>query len=103
MTESWPPPPTPDAPWQERRLRCADLGDAGGTFIVRPVRLWGREVLIDEAHRVYCRGCASFLSVRLLGRIDNTHPVGLPYRAEGQLLRVDLLAEDDGSVTPEGF
>jgi hypothetical protein len=58
-TESWPPPPTTERPWHPSRQRIS--GETRAVEVqVREVRLWGRDVLIDEDHAVYCDDCSSF-------------------------------------------
>jgi len=50
------------------------LDDADSTRVrVRPVRLWGRIVDVDESGRVLCRGCWRLVDVVELGRPGNGH------------------------------
>jgi len=79
LSETWPPPAQPGE-WRELRV------DPDTVVQVRPVVLWGRQVLIDQASRVWCPSCRAFVDAADLGRIDNTHPVGLPFRATGRLV-----------------
>jgi hypothetical protein len=57
-------------------------------FTVREVRLWGKWVLIDELHDVYCEDCWRFVSVEELGHPFNPHRVGLP--ARDAIVRVEF-------------
>ncbi len=93
----WPPPPTAGAPWHLRWF-----GPAGRTWQarVREVRLWGRQVFINDASHVYCNGCGDFVPASVLGRYDNVHPVGLPSRAVGRLLP---MGEDQREPSPGGL
>ncbi len=78
----WPPPSS----GSDRRI-AAPVRRCGEVVRVelRVVRLWGRYVLIDDAGLVRCVGCWQLLPVEVLGATDNTHPVGLPFRAHGLL------------------
>ena len=81
----WPPPPDATTTW----VRVWPRG--GEPTLVRPVRLWGQRVHIDEADRVLCPGCLTFVDVAELTAPDNSHPVGI-VRREGTLLP---MATDD--------
>jgi hypothetical protein len=77
---SWPPPADEGTVWVERPLLT------GRTVRCREVMLWGRLVVISEGGLVHCPHCLELVDVAELGRIDNGHPVGLPYRVRGRLL-----------------
>lgn len=94
--EVWPQPVTDEHPWHERRLPQRDIPSAA-TFVVREVRLWGRTVLIDESNDVWCSDCWEFVPVERLGRIDNTHSVGIVRRRSGQLIPADLSGTETSS------
>lgn len=81
----WPPPAGPDD-WRTVWLD-------GESVAVRPVALWGREVLIDATDKVLCDGCWQLIDAEQLGQASNVHPVGLPRRDLGQLR--DLPDDDD--------
>jgi hypothetical protein len=83
----WPPPPTAERPWETRRVPSRQTGRREA-IVVRDVELWGRTVLIDEAHDVWCDCCWRFIPVEQLGRVDNVHRVGLPNRAAGRTLPI---------------
>jgi hypothetical protein len=100
-TETWPPPQRPTDEYVKRPV-WSDSGPYADPVRLRLVRLWGREVAIDDAGRVHCHGCAAMVDVTELGSPDNGHPVGLPFRAGGRLRPV---AEhgDGGRASAEGF
>lgn len=80
---TWPPPPRPD----DRYQRAAIWQDGVAMPVrLRVVRLWGRNVLVDEQARVHCGGCLELVPVDELARPDNGHRVGLPFRADGRLV-----------------
>lgn len=82
-TQQWPPAPTTAQPWHEQVLRLREDGGLKSRVTVRMVGLWGREVLIDEAHRVYCPDCWAFIEVARLASPFNGHFVGLRSRGGG--------------------
>lgn len=65
MTD-WPPPPDHRTRWEQVRA-YADGRPRLATVTVRPVQLWGREVLVDQDGRVFCRGCLRMVDVLELG------------------------------------
>ena len=96
--QEWPPPLSADPGWRKIRL---GQGYDPDTVRVRPVRLWGQDVLIDAAGDVVCVGCAKLVPVDELGRPTNAHPVGLPFRAAGQFVPAPTdSAEDDDEEPP---
>ena len=96
--EEWPPPPSADPGWREIRL---GLGADPDIVRVRPVRLWGRDVLIDWAGDVVCDGCAKLVPVAELGKRTNQHSVGLPFSAAGQFVPAPLSPPDAASDEDE--
>lgn len=86
--EVWPPPPTTGWPWHVRRLPVSGE-DQDAEIKVREVLLWGRMVLIDEDHTVWCSHCWEFINAKVLGRSDNLHRGGrLPDR-EGRTFQYE--------------
>jgi hypothetical protein len=59
--------------WREVRL----LDEERSLVRVRPVRLWGKAVEVDERGAVLCTHCRRLVDVEVLGRPGNAHPVGL--------------------------
>ncbi len=93
----WPPPPDDTTVWQTVWVGPAHLRER---VRVRPVVLWGREVLVREGDDlVWCNpGCLEFVPASELGAVDNGHPVGLPFRDD---LRLRPTAEDSpGPLEP---
>jgi hypothetical protein len=85
VVEVWPPPPGPLSRHEYKRI----LGRDEPRVRCRLVRLWGRDVWVDDEGRVWCPSCKQLVEVVELGRVDNGHAaIGLPFRAEGQLLPV---------------
>lgn len=81
-TEGWPPPPRSG----DRHEHAPVRRDGRYELVrLRVVRLWGRDVLVDDQHRVHCHGCLELIPADDLARPDNGHPVGLPFRHDGQL------------------
>jgi hypothetical protein len=70
----WPPAADSSTVW----TTVHPLG--GEPTRVRPVRLWGEDVLINADALVWCDGCRQFLEATELSRPDNAHRVGLPPR-----------------------
>lgn len=62
----WPPPADSSTVWRRVRLR-------EGTARVRRVRLWGRDVEVDEAGKVFCDGCLGLLDPQELLRPGTGH------------------------------
>lgn len=92
--ESWPPPVTDATAW--RIVPVYVPGQRGAQRVrVRQVRLWGQEVWVDEHARVWCPFCKELIDVDELAAVDNDHPVGLPYRANGRLMP---MADDSTDV-----
>ncbi|TFV66311.1 hypothetical protein E4P40_25475 [Blastococcus sp. CT_GayMR20] len=81
--------------WVDRPV--GDPGRPGAERVrLRLVHLWGREVAVDEHRRVWCSGCWQLIPVEELGRLDNSHPPGLPNRSGGRLMPF----EDGGRSEP---
>jgi hypothetical protein len=99
--EVWPQPETEERPWHDRVLYL-HTEHRNANVRVREVQLWGKTVLINEQHDVFCDCCRRFVPVQILGRIDNPHRAGLPYRAAGQLLPMDR-DDESGHRAEEGF
>jgi len=99
--ELWPQPETDERPWHDRLLYLY-TEHRNVNVRVREVRLWGKTVLIDEQHDVYCDCCRRFVPAKVLGRIDNPHRAGLPNLAAGRLLPMDWDDEPMHRVE-EGF
>ena len=82
--DAWPPQPRAGDDVQVVHVR--DRG-VTSSALCRRVLLWGKPVWYqDDTGQVWCPGCYRLLDVAELGRADNPHRVGLPYRAGGQLL-----------------
>lgn len=84
VNSEWPPPLSPDDRYEQAPVWDDDAG-RHQLVRLRVVRLWGRLVLIDAAGRVHCDGCNELIDVAELGRRNNGHRPGLPFRATGTL------------------
>jgi hypothetical protein len=73
---SWPPPATANSRHREVLVRRGD--DRWYRERGRVVKLWGRDVVVDQAGDVYCPGCGRWVPAAELGRPDNRHQVGVP-------------------------
>jgi hypothetical protein len=73
MSSAWPPPLPADTTWSTIRT------SSGENVRVRTARLWGRDIVIDERHRVWCDYCYEFVTVEELVQPDNSHGVGLQF------------------------
>lgn len=82
---AWPPPSEPTDRHEQAPVFDEDTG-RHHLVVLRVARLWGRTVLIDAAGRVHCDGCNRLIDVAELGRRDNGHRPGLPFRATGHLV-----------------
>jgi hypothetical protein len=63
--QAWPPPPDEGSRWYVEHVREAK-GLPEEPVALRAVALWGREVLVDEAARVFCDGCRCMVDVGAL-------------------------------------
>lgn len=90
----WPPPPATNDRYRNAFVRH---GTGYRAVPLRIVLLWGDEVLVDAAGRVYCGGCSSLVDAAELGQPGNTHQVGLPFRggAEQPVLPQSYLPTDE--------
>lgn len=83
--ETWPPPATDSARWQTVDVRIAS--GQWDKVRVRPVLLWGKRVLIDDEHRVWCTYCGGvFHTVAELGHPFNGCPTGIVRRGVGPIV-----------------
>lgn len=71
----WPPAADPSTEWTSVRPLN------GEATPVRPVKLWGKVVLVNAEHLVWCEDCLQFIAVAELGRPDNSHRPGLVVRS----------------------
>lgn len=77
----WPPPADERTVWSTLRMpKNSPLGD---DVQVRTVRLWGRDVQVDERGLVWCPACHRFRSVEALGTRGNSCPVGVIWPSGG--------------------
>lgn len=103
MTDQWPPPVTTATPWRTVPVRVPGQSVLDRAR-VRPVRLWGQEVWIDDEQRVHCPHCLGLHTTDELARPDNAHPVGLPARIGGLLpTSSEDQTERGGDPRPGGF
>lgn len=91
---AWPPPVAPEEPW-----RTITLTNRGGKSNVRPVQLWGRTELINEAGDVLC-GCGRLVPIDVLCTPGNGHINSPVASAEPRLLRIQEMVA--ASQEPEG-
>ena len=92
---AWPPPAAP-GDWRHQRLPGMRLGES---VLVREVRLWGKDVMIDERTLVFCDGCCEFLTIDQLSVPGNGHTI-LPRVSPRMLL--PLTAEQESALGASG-